>query len=81
MMFFTKVGRVIAWLLFAGSAFRLCVAIAIATYAEDYVEMGKRYLGKNPGEAIDGSLMVLAFSICLGVATEISRSLHQRPTP
>lgn len=76
MMFFTQVGRIVAWLAFVFGALRVGLAIHIGM-SDNYHAMAKRYLGtSNPGEAIDKGSLMLVFGICLGILTEISRSVR-----
>jgi hypothetical protein len=77
-MFFTAVGRVVAFLLAFGAVFRITLAVLIASGVLP-PEAQQRYLGSHsPGEVIDRATYVLAFSIILGVLTEISRTLRNR---
>lgn len=75
-MFFTRLGRAVAWLAFVFGTFRVGLAVHIGM-SENYEAMSIRYLGSsNPGEAIDKGFLMLVFGICLGILTEISRSVR-----
>ncbi|MER8368039.1 hypothetical protein [Mesorhizobium sp. M1378] len=72
-MFFTKLGRVIAWLLVILGGFRAVLAFAIATTDQT---MGPRYLGSSStGHAIDMSLLCVLIGVAVGMMAEISRSV------
>ncbi|MGQ4274968.1 hypothetical protein [Terrihabitans sp. B22-R8] len=73
-MFFTSIGRVLAYILFALGAMRtgMGLYVAINGTAADV----QRYIGSGTtGEAIDQGLMYLMAGVVLGVITEISRSV------
>jgi hypothetical protein len=75
-MFFTKIGRIVAWIGFIGGTLRISMGILVAQFtAPDPVTAARRYLGtQTTGEAIDQGLIVLVIAIGLGILTEISRS-------
>lgn len=79
-MFFTQLGRVVAWLTLVLGALRAGLGLHVGM-SENYEAMATRYLGSSsPGEAIDKGLLMLVFGICLGILTEISHSLHHPPS-
>ncbi len=72
-MFFTKVGLLIAWLLFVTSAMNLGIAfVALATGSAEEVT---RILGRGPFMLIDANAKYLAIGVAFGVAAEISKSI------
>lgn len=76
-MFFTRAGRVVAWLALVLGVLRAAAGFGVGM-SENYEALAARYLGSTtPGEAIDQGLMLLAFGIGLGVLTEISLSLRK----
>lgn len=77
LMFFTTVGRVVAWLaLFFGAA-RIALALFVAQSGDP--SLVPRYLGSGTtGQAIDQGLYVLIFGIVIGVLTDVSRSLARK---
>lgn len=73
-MFFTKLGRVIAWLMVIVGSFRMVLALAIIFTTGQ--NMSPRYLGsKTTGEVIDASLLYILIGVAVGVVAEISRSV------
>ena len=76
-MFFTKIGRIAAWLAFIGGVLRIGMGVLLAqSTAHDPAAAARRYLGtQTTGEAIDQGLVVLVIAIALGILTEISRSV------
>jgi hypothetical protein len=77
-MFFTKLGRVLAWLAFVGGAVRLAMGFLVAS-SGNHAALAPRYLGSSTsGEAIDQGIMVLVFGVALGILVEISRTLQSR---
>lgn len=77
-MFFTNIGRVIAWLLFGLAVFKVSIGFLIAFTAEDPVGAAQRYLGKaNTGAAIDEGVYGIGVAIALGILTEISRNVSK----
>ena len=77
-MFFTHLGRVIAVLVLIGAIFSIVPALLIASEVMGpYQETLARYFpGKSStGQVIDRGMYYLAFSIALGILTEISYAL------
>ena len=73
-MFFTKAGRVIAWLALIFGVARIALGLVVAQSGDP--SLASRYLGSGTsGQAIDQGLYVLIFGIIVGVLTDISRSL------
>ena len=82
-MFFTRIGKVVAHLIFWASAFRVVMAFGIAFTAqgpEDRLAMARRYLGNvaDTGEAIDRGLKFLLVGLALGILCEISARLYAK---
>ena len=76
-MFFTRLGRVVAWLVLIFSFLRLALAVYLATTYQ--LDAARRYLGpQNAGEVIDQSMIAILFAVVLGILTEISRSVAKR---
>lgn len=75
-MLFTRVGRIIAWLVLIFALFRIGTGAVVLTGYLVELEPG-RFLGYGtPAEAIDEGLFGLAFAFILGVLTEISSSIY-----
>lgn len=73
-MFFTKMGRVIAWLLVIVGGSRAVLAFAIAFQTGQ--SMAPRYFGsKSTGEVIDAALLYVLIGVVVGIVAEISRSV------
>ncbi|MER9221925.1 hypothetical protein NKI48_23850 [Mesorhizobium sp. M0644] len=73
-MFFTKLGRVIAWVLVILSGFRVVAAVSFAFTTGQ--NMAPRYFGsKTTGEVIDQGLLYLLIGVAVGIVAEISRSV------
>jgi hypothetical protein len=79
-MFFTKLGKIIAWLVFVISSVRVTIAVGVATGTStmaDNAAASARYLGtSSSGEAINQILIVLLASIALGILCEISSGVR-----
>ncbi|WP_313057318.1 hypothetical protein [Agrobacterium cavarae] len=75
-MFFTRLGKVVAHLIFWGSAVRLASAFFVALNTADMDgnrAAAARYLGAaTSGEAIDEAVVGLLLGLALGVLCEIS---------
>lgn len=77
-MFFTKLGRIVAWVIFCTSVFRVAIGFLVAFSAEDPASAAQRYLGKvNTGEAINEGIYAIGIAIALGILTEISSNLSK----
>ena len=77
-MFFTKAGRVVAWLALIFGGARIAIALIVVQSGDP--SLAPRYLGSGTtGQAIDQGLYVLIFGIVIGVLTDISRSLAENP--
>lgn len=73
-MFFTKAGVVIAWLACIGGGLRAVMGFAVAFWGND--AMAVEFFGsRTTGQVIDRGLYTMVFGICLGILTEISRSV------
>lgn len=81
-MFFTKFGRVIAWLMFVLATFRIAMGFSIATFSSSAEQMAfftKRYLGSGTtGQAIDQGGEWLLIAVALGILVEISTALGKK---
>jgi hypothetical protein len=74
-MNFTNLGVLVARFILIIGIIQLAMGISVATGILVEPEPG-RYLGSNTsGQAIDKSLYYLFFAICLGVLTDISKSV------
>jgi hypothetical protein len=75
-MFFTRIGMIIAHLVFWFSAFRLGMGFLFAFGAPDMENnriAARRYLGtETTGEAINEATLALVLAVALGVLCEIS---------
>jgi hypothetical protein len=75
-MFFTKLGRVLAWIALVGGALQVAMGFYVAltfTSREGMVAASKRYLGTtSSGEAINGGVELLAIGVVIGILAEIS---------
>jgi hypothetical protein len=73
-MFFTRAGRVVAWLAIIFGVLRIALALFVVQSGDP--SLVPRYLGSGTtGQAIDQGLYVLIFGIVVGVLTDISRSV------
>ncbi len=73
-MFFTKAGRVVAWLAIILGGMRIALALVVLQSGDP--SLVPRYLGSGTtGQAIDQGLYTLLFGIVVGVLTDISRSV------
>jgi hypothetical protein len=77
-MFFTKLGKIAAGIVFVYGLLILLMGIGVATGVIVEPEPG-RYLGSHTsGEAIDEGIFRILFSIGLGILAEISMSVVQK---
>lgn len=75
-MFFTSVGRVLAFITVAFGGMRLVAGVVVAINGTP--EAAARYLGSaTSGAAIDQGIMTIGIGIALGILTDISRSLKR----
>ena len=75
-MFFTKVGRVAAWMIFVLSIVRMATGLLVAFTAEDPSAAAQHYFAEpTTGAMIDQAFQGLGIAIALGVLTEISRNV------
>ena len=75
---FLRLGTIIAWLALIFGALRLGAGLYVASNDDAEVRsvLAERYLGStSSGEAIDQGLMVIVFSIALGILVKIGRSV------
>jgi amino acid permease len=73
-MFFTKAGRVVAWLAIIFGCLRIALALFVVQSGDP--NLVPRYLGSGTtGQAINHGFYVLIFGIVIGVLTDISRSV------
>ena len=80
MFFFTHLGHVIAILVLIGAIWSITIALLIATEViGPYQETLARYFpGRSAtGQVIDRGIYYLAFSVALGILTEISYALRR----
>lgn len=76
-MFFTKAGRVVAWLALIFGGARIAIAVFVIESGDP--SLASRYLGSGaPGQAIDEGFYALIFGILVGVLTDISRTLAEK---
>ena len=74
-MIFTWAARIVAILLFVLGAAGIALGFSVGSGFIEEAEV-VRYLGpKTTGEAIDSGVFYLFLGICLGLVTDISRSL------
>ena len=75
-MFFTRIGTIIAHLMFWGSLFGFAMALLGALNLGLTVDGGQPY-PKNPSKAMDFNLRFLFFGVLLGVVCEISSRVNK----
>lgn len=78
-MIFTKIARILAWIILVGSVMRIVNGIGIATeFLGPYEEALRRYGGKaeSSGAIIDRGFYALLVAIALGTLAEISSSVR-----
>ncbi|WP_341862472.1 hypothetical protein [Gymnodinialimonas sp. 57CJ19] len=79
-MFFTKVGRFVAALLFTVAVAQLLLGFAIL-FGTESMEDNRYFSQRIAGEATSGAIidkasLYIFIAIALGIATEISRNVH-----
>lgn len=74
-MFWTKAARVVAVIAFVLGVISVLYGVAVATELAVELETGRYLGGKSSGRAIDQGILQIAFSVIVGVLSEISRSL------
>ncbi|MEL7117115.1 MAG: hypothetical protein AAGP08_16290 [Pseudomonadota bacterium] len=78
-MFFTRIGTVMAHLVFWLSVTRFAISLFVAFGTEDMEAnrfFANRYLGAaNSGEAMNEAAIGLGIAVALGILVEISKSL------
>lgn len=80
LMFFTRTGRVLAWLAIAMGCFGIALAL-IALQTDDPSAFMAEYFGrKSTGTAIDQGIYTIIFGIVVGILTDISRSVAKAKT-
>ena len=77
-LFFTKIGLLIAWVIFGLGIFRTATGFYVAIMfdtQESMIAASKRYLATaNSGEAINHGLAMLAVGLVIGILAEISKN-------
>lgn len=74
-MFFSAVGRVVAWGAILFGVLRITMAIMVLN-SENTTEAASRYLAGTTGETIDKGIYAILFGIIVGVLTDISYNLR-----
>ena len=76
-MFFTRVGRIIAYLALVLGVLRTAMGFVGAS-TSDYQAFAQRYLGtETTGEAINQGMIMILIAVVVGVLTDISRSVER----
>lgn len=76
-MFFTRVGSVLAKLVFGLGVFAVILAIGLMLIGEDVLT--RRYLGsKTIGQSLDQGMYMMLVGIALGILSEISKNVAAR---
>ncbi|NGP18933.1 hypothetical protein [Devosia aurantiaca] len=79
-MFFVAVGNLVAWLTFLLGSAQLGLALFIA-WRPDAAErawMAERYLNSSSGSAINEAVLMIGFSLVLGILASIGKSLREQ---
>jgi hypothetical protein len=80
-MFFTKFGRIFAWLIFIVALLKFLAGYAIrfgTETLEDNRNVAQHYFNEpSSGAILDEAAFYLLIAIALGIATEISRNIHE----
>jgi hypothetical protein len=80
-MFFTRIGTIVAWLLFVVAGFRAGMAFYISVFVADPKEAevwAARYLtASDPDRSFSQALPVLGFAVAVGILAEISRAVRR----
>jgi hypothetical protein len=77
-MFFTKFSAGVAWLTVILSVFQIVVGIAIATLGSP--ETARDIFGsRGTGRAIDQGMIWLVVGLALGMVSEMSRAIVEKP--
>lgn len=74
-MFFTNLGRVVAWMIFAYSFAIGTTGFVLAINASDPRIAQIYFPGKTTGDVIEQSIHGFGIAIALGILTEISRNV------
>ena len=73
-MFFTRAGRIVAWLAIIFGGMRIATALSVLQSGDP--NLAPTLLGsKTTGQAIDQGIYTVIFGIVVGVLTDISRSV------
>ena len=76
-MFFTRAGRIVAWLAIILGGLRIATAILVLM-TDDPSAAAPMLLGsKSTRQAIDQGLYAIVFGVVVGVLTDISRSVSK----
>ena len=81
-MFFTRLGRVIAWIVLLMGVARASTGFYVASLDNALVRVKATadYLGSGTsGQAVDKGLMAILVAIALGIQAEIGTAIHRRP--
>jgi hypothetical protein len=76
-MLFTRIGTVIAHLMFWGSLFGFAVALTAAIDPSSMTDTEGQPYFPNPGKSIDLNLKYMFFGLLLGVVCEISSRVNK----
>ena len=77
-MFYTKIARIVSYIMLTFGIIRFSMGLSIATGIVVESEPG-RYLGTaTSGEAMDKGLFYILIAITLGVLVEISKAVHEK---
>ncbi|MDO6728338.1 MAG: hypothetical protein ACRBBO_04410 [Cognatishimia sp.] len=81
-VFFTRVGLIVAWLLFAANSVRIAVGAYIVFSGADLAASSRRYFGADTfAQEMDQSFAMLGVAIALGILAEISRKISYLKEP
>ena len=73
-MFFTRAGRIVAWLAIIFGLLRSAIALFVVQSGDP--SLAARYLGGGTtGGAMDQGIYVIIFGVVVGVLTDISQSV------
>ncbi len=76
-MFFTRAGRIVAWMAIILGGLRIATAILVLM-TDDPSAAAPMLLGsKSTGQAIDQGIYAIIFGVVVGVLTDISRSVSK----
>lgn len=79
-MFFTRTGRILAWLAIAMGCSMIAIAVTALQTDDPSAFMAEYFGRKSTGKVIDRGIYTIIFGIVVGILTDISRSVAKAKT-